>query len=124
MRRVGWAVLVIAILGCAMMREQFTDVTQLAATLQEHYKQPVGVNITNGSYLTLSVSTDTTDKLTDDARRALAFDIAKFAYAHYNHPATVRQVSVRFVVNQTYGAVNFTRTAVAGSWSPSDLRGP
>lgn len=118
MRTVGWAVLALVSLACTPL----TDARQLAAELQARFNQPVGVSITNGSYLTVSVATDSTDTRTDDERRALAFDIAKFAYAHYDHPATVRQVSVRFVATQSFGGASFRRTAVAGSWSPAELR--
>jgi hypothetical protein len=124
MRHAAFAVLVLVSLGCGGLRDQFVDMAQLNAALQAQYKVQIGVNVMNGNRLSLAVPIDATDKLSDDARHALALSIAKFAFAHYGHPANLRTVTVQFVATKSYGALNYTRTFDGGSWSTWELAGP
>jgi hypothetical protein len=122
-RRHVAAVLVLALVACGEFRTALTDVTQLAAAIQSQFGLPVGVNIGGGT-LVISIPGEAAAKIPTAQREAFSLAVARFAYAHYGHPATLARVGVQFVSRQDYGPLHVTRSDPGGSWLVGELSGP
>jgi len=109
--------------GCAQLGQQLHDIQQLGAQLATEFQQPIGVNLANGGTLTLSMPMPDSahDKMTAESRSQVALRVARFARAHYAHPASLLRINVVWVSQSSYGVVHVSRTYAGGSWSPREL---
>jgi len=104
------------------MREQINDALALSTAIGDTFKVPVSVNISNNSYLTLTLPSQAVEKMSEADQQAYALRVARFSYAHWAHPEQLRRVSVVFQNRTDYGPVNYTRNASGGSWDVSELK--
>jgi hypothetical protein len=82
----------------------------------------VKVNLNNGKYLQISLVNTSLKGLPDGQKKAKALEIAQAAYRGYSKASALENVSVVFLVQQTYGGIiNYSNGTDTLSFTPSEL---
>ncbi len=87
--------------ACQQVNQVTTAIGALIALSNDigaQFGEPsVSCNLVNGSSLTIDIVNSSRRSLPDEARRAAAMDIARYAYAHFESRDHLSEIGVRFV---------------------------
>ena len=133
MRRGRWIRGVVALSGalvaCDTSRAVLGALAELQAVQSEVVKaigeDNVRVNLHNNSYLSVGVINSPLRKLPDELRRAKAKEIAKVAFQSLPSRASLKSVSVAFVIHKSYFLFfNYNDATDSFAFTPEELTQP
>ena len=113
-------VLALLLAGCEGIR----GLTELQRAMAGEFQQQVGINVNNGTVLTVIVPTNPSAKMDDEARAELARRMAEFARAHYVRGDSLQRIAVVFQTVSRTGPVTVTKQDATFSWPASELARP
>jgi hypothetical protein len=122
----GICLLALLFSSCEAVRNGANTLSELQQVQQKVVEAAgtnnVNVNLNNGKYLQIKLVNTPFKDLPAGQKSAKAREIAQAAYRGYSKASELEQVSVVFVVQQTYGGVlNYSNGTDAINFTPSDL---
>ena len=103
--------------GC----EGLKDLSTVYTALDEHFHEPMNVNLNNGSHLVITLVNAPERELDDTGREAYARDIAAFAKSRWPHRGTLEDVTVAYSSQSRTGPLTVTRSNGVYRWKIAEL---
>jgi hypothetical protein len=116
------SVVIFAFPACQDMFKGMGEMMVLQQKLaQEFNTQDIGVNLSNGTHLSVTCHSSQFAELPESEQALKAREIALFVRDHYEGYGKLSTISVAFVQKNQYGPVSVTKTQGVFSFKPSDL---
>ena len=112
--------------SCGTVREAAGTIGELQQVRQalstKLNTSDVGVNLSNGQYLTISLVNSPLKALPSDEKKTKAHELAELGYRSYSQASSLTQVTVVFVVQRSYlGVLNYTDSNDAFAFPAAEL---
>ena len=115
-------VIILALPACQDMFKGMGEMMVLQQKLtQEFNTQNIGVNLSNGTHLSLTFHNSEFAELPESEQGFKAREIALFVRDHYEGFGKLSSVSVVFIQQNQYGPVSVKKTQGVFSFKPSEL---
>jgi hypothetical protein len=123
---ISLAALLVVLASCDRAREMggtMGDLLKVRNDLAKALGQNnIGINLTNGTFLSVRVVNSPLNELPAIEKRAKAREIAQLAYGSYSSRSTLQAVNVNFGVHRSYlGIFNYDSSAGAFRFQASEL---
>lgn len=116
------SVLLFVLSACQDMFKGMGEMMVLQQKLaQEFSTQDIGVNLSNGTHLSVSFHGSQFAELPESEQEVKAREIALFVRDHFEGFQKLSSIAVAFIQQNRYGPVSVTKTRGVFSFKPSEL---
>jgi hypothetical protein len=121
----GFSALLPVLISCSQVQQATSAVKDLIQVQRELAKKlgsnDIGVNLTNGGFLTIRLVNSPLNELPEVERNAKALEIAQVAYNNYPSHSALQSVSVNFGIHRKYLIVSYEGSAGVYRFAASQL---